>query len=145
MCALNLIKFSETLHIETFCDWYGPNYPITIDSTEYGAQVTVNPPTAMYIYTGDCENNRVAYNQTAADNLKTGYSQYTSLLQQHDWPETPEVIPVTQAVQLYTNVGSQDNTSLITVIVAISAVVVIAIVGVGAYLKFKPKKAASHP
>jgi len=40
-CALNLIKSYETLHIETFCDWYGPNYTITVDSKGYGAQVNV--------------------------------------------------------------------------------------------------------
>jgi hypothetical protein len=96
MCALNLIKFAETLHIETFCDWYGPNYKITIDSTEYGAQVTVNPDTAMYLYIGDCENNRIAYNQTAADNLQA--STVPSLLQ-HDWSE-PDVIPISQALNL---------------------------------------------
>ena len=36
MCALMLINNYETLHIETYCDWSGPSYPITIDSTNYG-------------------------------------------------------------------------------------------------------------
>jgi hypothetical protein len=139
MCALNLIKSAETLNIETFCDWYGPNYKITIDSTGYGAQVTVNPDTAMYLYTGDCENNRIAYNQTAADNLKTGYSQYTSLLQQHEWSTTPDVIPVTQALELYVKKATLDTALPIAEIVIVSAAVAIALIGVGAYWKSKKR------
>ena len=38
MCALQLINNYETLHIETYCDWYGPNYPITVDTSNYGAK-----------------------------------------------------------------------------------------------------------
>ena len=37
MCALQLINDYESLHIETYCDWYGPNYPITVDTSNYGA------------------------------------------------------------------------------------------------------------
>jgi hypothetical protein len=139
MCALNLIKFAETLHIETFCDWYGPNYKITIDSTGYGAQVTVNPDTAMYLYNGDCENNRIAYNQTAAENLKTDYSQYTSLLQQHDWSTTPDAIPITQALELYVKKSTLDTAFPTTEIVIVSVAVAIVIVGFGAYWKSKKR------
>ena len=143
MCALNLIKFAETLHIETFCDWYGPNYKITIDSTGYGAQVTVNPDTAMYLYVGDCENNRIAYNQTAADNLKTGYSQYTSLLQQHDWSTIPDIIPITRALDLYVKNDTLDTTFPTAEIVVASIAVAIALVGVGVYLKSKKQSSNS--
>jgi len=139
MCALNLIKFAETLHIETFCDWYGPNYKITIDSTGYGAQVTVNPDTAMYLYNGDCENNRIAYNQTAAENLKTGYSLYTSLLQQHDWSTTPDVIPITQALELYVKKSTLDTAFPTTEIVIVSVAAAIVMVGFGAYWKSKKR------
>ena len=135
MCALNLIKFAETLHIETFCDWYGPDYKITIDSTGFGAQVTVNPDTAMYLYTGDCENNRIAYNQIAADNLKTGYSQYTSLLQQHEWSTTPDVIPITQALTLYLKKDTLDAAFPTVPIAIASAAVAITLIGIGAYWK----------
>jgi hypothetical protein len=144
MCALNLIKFAETLHIETFCDWYGPNYKITIDSTGYGAQITVNPDTAMYLYNGDCENNRIAYNQTAADNLKTGYSQYTSLLQQHDWLTNPEVIPITQALDLYVKKATLKTAFPTTEIVVASVAVVIALIGVAVYLKSKKSSSKSY-
>jgi hypothetical protein len=137
MCALNLIKFAETLHIETFCDWYGHNCKITIDSTEYGAQVIVNPDTTMYLYVGDCENNRIAYNQTAADNLKTGYSQYTSLLQQHDWSTTPDVIPITQALDLYVKKDTLYTIFPTAEIIVASVAVAVALIGVGVYLKSK--------
>ena len=100
-CALNLIKMYETLHIQSFCDWYGPNYSITVDSTGYDAQVIVNPISAMYLNGGSCNANRVAYNQTAADALKDGYSQFTSLFQQHDWAQPPTVMTVAQAVTMY--------------------------------------------
>jgi hypothetical protein len=110
MCALNLVKRYETLHIQAFCDWYGPDYPITVDTTEYGAQATVNPQSAMYLYAGSCENNRVAYNQTAADELRGNYSANTSLFQQHEWASTPTVITVSEAIALYNpNSAKQDS------------------------------------
>ena len=86
-CTLNLIKMYETLHIQSYCYWYEPNYSITVDTTAYGAQVIVTPTTAIYLNGGSCDANRVAYNQTAADALKTDFSQYTSLFQQHDWAQ----------------------------------------------------------
>jgi hypothetical protein len=93
----------------------------------------------MYLYAGDCENNRIAYNQTAADNLKTGYSQYTSLLQQHDWSTTPDVIPITQAVELYVKKSTLDTAFPTTEIVIVSVAVAIVIVGFGAYWKSKKR------
>ena len=67
MCAMQLINDYETLHIETYCDWYGPNYPITVDTSNYGATVNVSPSTAMFLRGGSCVTARAAYNQTAAD------------------------------------------------------------------------------
>ena len=48
-CALKLLKTYETLHIETFCDWYGPDYKIVIDISEKGAITTVNPSSALVL------------------------------------------------------------------------------------------------
>jgi len=110
MCALNLIKRYETLHIQAFCDWYGQDYPITVSSSGYGAQTTVNPQSAMYLYAGTCENNRVAYNETAADALGVGYSQNTSLLQQHEWISTPTIITVSEAIALYNPNSKKQDT-----------------------------------
>lgn len=140
MCALNLIKRYDTLHIETFCDWYGPNYPITIDSTGKGTHITVNPPAAMYLYTGSCENNRVAYNQTAADHLTSNYSQYTSKFQQHAWQIQPTVVSVSQGVTLYNEMGIQEADKSFIVILLVGVIAVVAVViGVFAYTRLKKK------
>jgi hypothetical protein len=140
MCALNEIKRQDTLHIETFCDCYGPDYKITIDSTGKGAQVIVNPSTAIYLYTGSCENNRVAYNQTAADFLTSNYSQYTSKLQQHEWQMQPTVISVSEGVNLYNEMGIQeaDKSFIAILLIAVIAVVAV-IIGVFAYTRLKKK------
>jgi hypothetical protein len=102
MCAMQLINDYETLHIETYCDWYGPNYPITIDTSNYGAQVTVNPSTAMFLRGGSCVTARVAYNQTAADNLlRNGFSQYTSPEQLYALPSTTQIKLVSDAISAW--------------------------------------------
>jgi hypothetical protein len=140
-CALNLIKSYETLHIETFCDWYGPNYTITVDSKGYGAQVNINPTAALYLNGGSCEANRVAYNQTAADALKNGFSQYTSMFQQHDWDNPPTLMAISQAVELYNGTptkGSTDSLLLPTVIGVGS--VIGAATGFVAYKKLRRKQ-----
>ena len=93
----------------------------------------------MYIYANDCENNRIGYNQTAADNLKDNYSQYTSKLQQHDWKETPEIIAIAEGVRKYSNISNTPNDAFFIEIAAIlSAAIVIAAVGFSAaYSKLK--------
>ena len=140
MCALNLIKRYDTLHIETFCDYYGPDHPITIDSTGKGAQVTVNPTTAMYLYTGSCENNRVAYDQAAADYLETGYTQYTSKFQQHDWQMQPSVVSVVEGVNLYNEMTVQEaDKSFIIILLGVVIAVVAAAIAVLAYTRLKRK------
>ena len=141
MCALNLIKNYESLHIETFCDWYGPTYPIYIDSSGHGAQVTVNPPTAMYLYTGACSDNRVAYNQTAADALKNNYSQYTSIFQQHAWGSVPTVTTVLEGVNMNNAMSPEEAakpTMTVFLIVGI-AVAVVAIIAV-AVIMYRRRK-----
>lgn len=139
MCALQLIKDYPTLQIRTFCDWYGPSYPITVDSNNYGANVVVTPPTAMYLRGGSCVTARAAYNQTAADNLLTnGYSQYTSLEQQYALPLTTQVKTVTEAINAWyvQPKTTETPTNLMLGIVAGVGILVVA-VSVVAYKKIK--------
>jgi hypothetical protein len=139
MCALQLLNDYETLHIVTYCDWYGPNYPITIDSTNYGQTVTVNPGTAMYLRGGSCVTARAAYNQTAADNLlANGFSQYTSPEQQYALPSTTQVKLITDAINTwYAQPNATDKpTSLTLVLIAVVGIAVIA----GALVAFKKLK-----
>jgi hypothetical protein len=125
MCALNLINQYETLHIETTCDWYGPGYPITIDSNAYGQTVTVSPQTAIYLRGGSCVTARAAYNQTAADNLLAyGYSNYTSPEQLYALPAATEVKTVAEAIQTWYAQPS-DNTSSSILFIAIGAIAII--------------------
>jgi hypothetical protein len=85
-----------------FCDYNGPNYPITVDSTNYGASVVVTPSTAMYLRGGSCVTARAAYNRTAADKLlASGYSQYTSPEQQYALPSTTQVKTVSDAINAW--------------------------------------------
>jgi hypothetical protein len=140
MCALNLIDNYDTLHIETFCDWYGPNYPITIDSTGRGAQVVIDPPGAMYLYTGACAGNRVAYNQTAADALKTDYSQYTSQFQAHAWANSPTVVTVLDGVNMNNQMSPEEVAKPTLTPILIGAVVVIVVVLVAvAFFKLRKR------
>ena len=142
MCAMQLINDYESLHIETYCDWYGPNYPITVDTSNYGATITVSPSTAIYLRGGSCVTARAAYNQTAADNLlANGFSQYTSPEQLYALPSNTEVKQVTEAVKTW---YSQPKTtaapaSLILVLVAGIGVTVIA-VSILAYKKLSSSK-----
>ena len=99
MCALALINDYETLHIATFCDWYGSDYPIIVNSSNYGGKVIVSPSTAIFLRGGSCVTARAAYNQSAADNLlSNGYSQYTSPEQRYMLPSSTEVKQVKEAI-----------------------------------------------
>ena len=129
MCAMQLINDYETLHVETYCDWYGPNYPITIDTSNYGATVTVSPTTAMYLRGGSCVTARAAYNQTAADNLlANGFSQYTSPEQQYELPSTTQVKLVNDAISTWYAQADATAapTSLTFVLILIVGIAVIA-------------------
>jgi hypothetical protein len=139
MCALQLLNDYETIHIETFCDWYGPSYPITVDSGNFGQTVTVDPTTAVYLRGGSCVTARVAYNQTAADNLlANGYSQNTSPEQQYALPSTAEVKLVTDAINTWyvQKNATAAPTSLTFIVVAAVGIAVIA----GAVFAFKKFK-----
>jgi hypothetical protein len=142
MCALNLINDHETLHIETFCDWNGPNYPITVDTSNFGATATVTPSTAVYLRGGSCVTARAAYDQAAADALlANGFSQYTSPEQQYALPSDTAVQTVKDAIAIIAQtsvsreVQNNQNTTFLTVTVAVGvAVIAVAVV---AFKKFK--------
>jgi len=102
MCVLSLVNDYETLHIETYCDWYGPDYPIIIDSSNFGGVVNVSPSNSMFLRGGSCVTARAAYNQTAADNLlANGFSQYTSPEQKYALPSNTEVKSVVDAIKTW--------------------------------------------
>ena len=139
MCAMQLINNYETLHIETYCDWYGPNYPITVDTSNFGKTVSVNPSTAIYLRGGSCVTARVAYNQTAADNLlANGFSQYTSPEQQYTLPSTTQVKSVNDAINTWyaqANTTGAPTSLMITLFLVVGA----AIIG-GSIIAYKKMK-----
>jgi hypothetical protein len=141
MCAMQLINDYESLHIETYCDWYGPNYPIIVDTSNYGATITVSPSTAIYLRGGSCVTARAAYNQTAADNLlANGFSQYTSPEQLYALPSNTEVKQVAEAVEIwYSQPKTDAPVSPMLVLVAGIGVTVIAI-SILTYKKFSSSK-----
>ena len=139
MCALNLINDYETLHIQTHCDWYGPNNAITVDSSNYGGTVSVTPSTALFLRGGSCVTARVAYNQTAADSLLVnGYSQYTSPEQRFSLPSGTDVKLVTDAINTWYMQPEATGTPTILIIALVSIVGVL-IIGLSfiAYKKLK--------
>ena len=140
MCALALVNDYETLHIETYCDWNGPNYPIIVNTSNYGGTIAVSPTTAMYLRGGSCVTARAAYNQAAADNLKAhGYSEYTSPEQRYQLPPNTETKTVIDAIQTWyatpkETEQAQSNTLLIIVTIIGAAVLTSTII---AYKKLK--------
>lgn len=140
MCALQLVNKYDQLTISTYCDWYGPNYPITVQSRNFGKEVTVTPSTAMFLNGGSCVINRIAYNQTAADQLLTnGYSNYTLSEQQYSLPAKTKVSTVADAV-LAIGQSTPNQPSNLPVLLAAAVGVAIIIGSTGAYLKLRVKK-----
>jgi hypothetical protein len=128
MCALALVNDYESLHIETFCDWYGLDFPITVDSSNYGGKETVNPSTAIFLRGGSCVTARAAYNQTAADNLLLqGFSQFTSPEQRYSLPSTTQVKLVSEAIEVWYSQPRTTYTSppLVLTIVAVIGVTIV--------------------
>jgi hypothetical protein len=139
MCALQLVNNYETLHIQTYCDWYGLNYPITIDTSNYGAKVIVSPSTAIFLRGGSCVTARVAYNQTAADNLlSNGFSQNTSPEQRYALPTTTQVKLVDDAISTW--YAKADVTSAPTSLTLAVALVIGAVIIGGSLIAFKKIK-----
>jgi hypothetical protein len=140
MCALALINDYETLQIETFCDWYGQDYPIIVDSSNYGAKVIVNPSTAIFLRGGSCVTARAAYNQTAADNLLLhGFSQYTSPDQHYILPSSTEVKQVKEAIaSWYAQPDTIDSSIPLTFILVAGIGAAIIVASIFAYKKLNP-------
>ena len=78
ICALKLVKTYGELNITSFCDQYGPTYPITIQAEDYGSYVNISPTTALILLGGGCTKNRIVYNSAAADTLLSAPSNGTS-------------------------------------------------------------------
>jgi hypothetical protein len=143
MCALNLLKNYDQLKISTYCDWFGPNYPITVQSSNYGKNVTVSPTNAVFLNGGSCVINRAAYNQTAADLLLTnGYSNNTLEMQRFALPSSTQVSTVVQAAITFSENKATQKSQSIPYPLIIACVAGIAIIGasVAAYIKIKSKK-----
>jgi hypothetical protein len=126
MCALNLINDYDQLTITTYCDWYGPNYPVTVQSSQFGKEVNVSPSNAMFLNGGSCVINRVAYNQTAADELlRNGFSMYTLQAQHYDLPSETKVSTIVVAA---TNTGQKDTPQSPIPLLTIGAIAGVAII-----------------
>jgi hypothetical protein len=139
-CALKLLKTQDTLHIETYCDWYGPNYTVTADISGNGSQTTVSPSTALLLVGGGCTGNRVAYNQTAADELlSNGFSQYTMMMMQQALPANTNTTTITQRALSY--VQNQEiqlsNSAVVIILIAIIGAILI----IGSVIAFRKLKA----
>ncbi len=136
MCALRLVSAYNQLHIVTACDWYGPNYTITVESTNFGRQVTVSPSTSMFLNGGSCVINRAAYNQTAADALlASGFSENTLSNQHYALPANTQVTNVQDAALAFgqTSITQPPQTNTPFIVAAAIGVAVI----VGSVLAFK--------
>lgn len=130
MCAIRLVSAYSQLHIVTSCDWYGPNYTITVDSKDFGRQITVNPPDAIFLNGGSCVINRAAYNQTAADALlANGYSEYTLSDQLYALPADTKVSSVESAALQYGRTSTSDSSQF-----SPTSAVLIAVAAVGAFI-----------
>jgi hypothetical protein len=140
MCTLRLLSKYNQVTVNTYCDWYGPNYPITVESSQFGKVVNVTPSTALFLNGGSCAANRVAYNQTAADKLlASGYSvEYTLPDQQYALPANTNVASVREAaLSLAENVAPTDTQNSNLIIVAAVAGIVILTLAVVAFKKLK--------
>ncbi len=138
-CAMKLLRDYDTIHIQTYCDWYGPDFPITADISQHGAVTNVTPDTALILVGGGCTGNRVAYNQTAADNLLVnGYSQYTMTMMQQPLPANTNTTTFTaKALTFASPIEEPEGQNVIALaLVAVVGIVVIA-ASVVAYKKMK--------
>lgn len=128
-CALKLLKTHDQIYIDTFCDWYGPDYQIIVDIRCYGGVTVVDPPDVLLLVGGSCTNNRVAYNQTAADFLLAyGYSQYTMMMQQQSLPPNTQTATIEDRALNFVKSGDSgiSQSSLFLWIAAIVGVAILA-------------------
>ncbi len=140
-CALKLLKTYDTIHIETYCDWYGPDYKVTADISQHGAVTSVNPEGALLLVGGGCTGNRVAYNQTAADALlANGYSEYTMMMMKQPLPANTNTTTITKrALTFAPTTETTTETPQLPLVPILVAVVAVAVVGLSivAYKKIK--------
>ena len=138
-CSLKLLKTYDTIRIETYCDWYGPDYPVVAEISQQGAVTTVNPSTAVILMGGGCTANRVAYNQTAADELlANGYSAYTMMMMQQALPANTNVTTIQKRALTFaaTSEEAAPQSYLLPAVIAVVGIVVIA----GAIVAYKKVK-----
>jgi len=138
-CALKLLKTYDTIRIETYCDWYGPDYPVVAEISQHGAVSTVNPSSAFILMGGGCTANRVAYNQTAADELlANGYSEYTMMMMQQALPPSTNVTTIQNRALTFaaTSEETTPQSYLLLAVIAVIGIVVIA----GAIIAYKRLK-----
>ena len=130
MCAFKLLnKTNGELNITSYCDYYGPNYPIKMTIKNYGTDVQVIPSTAIVINGGGCAKNRIVYNSTAADALlaptNNGTSQWLSPLTNATVLPNATRMGVVQAALQYGGVVPEFSTvALILVFVSVAALAV---------------------
>jgi len=137
-CALKLLKTYDTIHIETYCDWYGPDYPITADISQHGAISNINPLTALLLVGGGCTGNRVAYNQSAADALlANGFSQYTMM--QQPLPTNTNVTTIAKRALTFAPIDTTTETPQSPLVPILLVAVAVAVIGLSivAYKKIK--------
>jgi hypothetical protein len=139
-CTLKLLKTCTSLQIETYCDWYGPNYPIVIGILEHGAVTTVNPSSATTLVGGGCTGNRVAYNQTAVDALLTnGYSQYTMMMMKQVLPANTNVTSITTRAMAFAQNSPTSTPTTSPLLIAVLAVAGVAVIA-GSFFAYKKLK-----
>jgi hypothetical protein len=147
-CMLTLLdpkRGYEQLNITTYCDFYGPSFAISIVAKEHGNLTVTTPSTAVILMGGkivaSCANNRIAYNQTAADELlELGFTANTMIYQQHQLPNGTPVVPVAKAAMMMAAKGITyvPPQPIVPVLLAVVGVGVIAVSVVG-YKKLKPE------
>ena len=139
-CAMKLLKTCDTIHIETYCDWYGPNYPITADISQHGAATIVDPTSALLLVGGGCTGNRVAYNQTAADLLlANGFSGNTMMMMQQPLPANTNITTLDKKAQSFALADTTTETPqspFVPILLGVVAVSIV-VVAVVAYKKIK--------
>ena len=134
-CALKLLKTYDTLQIQTYCDWYGPQYTVTANISQQGAVATVSPTTALILSGGGCTGNRVAYNQTAAEALLVhGFSEYTMTMMKQSLPANTNTTRIAERAQTYAqSQGTAEPFPLVPLLLAVIGVGVAA----GSFVAYK--------
>jgi len=139
-CALKTLKTYDSIHIETYCDWYGPDYPIIADISDHGNVTSVDPQTALLLMGGGCTGNRVACNQTAADALlANGFSEYTMLMMQQALPANTNVTTIPSRAMTFAVTSAEETEPPSYLLVALIAAVGIILIfaAVVAYKRLK--------